>query len=399
MSIFGGSKEKRELVLVFNIGSSSVGGSLFYTQKTGVPKIVFSVVESLPLEENITSEKLFTLTTETLLLVSKKIFSSKIGAPSKIFCVLSSPWYLSQTRIITLNKNTPFVFTNKLADSLLEKEIKIFQEENIKKYPGMGNAIRAIELKNVRTSLNGYETSEPIDKKAKEVEMTVFISMCEERVLKKIEDVVASCFHFNNIKFSSLAASLYAVVKDKYAKKDNFLLVDVGGEVTDISMIKRNTLKESISFPLGSSFLIRGVALGLKCPLDEARSMISLFRDGHAEKNIEKKISSILTQLKKEWLQKFQESLADLSHDISIPSTIFIATDKDFSEMFSEVIKTEQFTQYTLAESKFEVLPLDTKLLHGIASFEDGIAREPFLIIDSVYVNNFLIYPTLPGKI
>ncbi|KKR68817.1 MAG: hypothetical protein UU10_C0018G0006 [Parcubacteria group bacterium GW2011_GWF1_40_6] len=391
MGIFFGHKNKEELMLVFNIGSSSVGGALFLAQKSGIPKIIFSTREPIPIEEQVEIDRFLSLTTQSLEIVAKKILGAGMGAPKRIFCVLSSPLYVSQTRVISYKKNTPFVFTTKLADALIQKEIKIFQEEHLAKYTTVGGEVRSIELKNIKTMLNGYETANPLDQSAKELEMIIFISMSGEQILKKIENTIEKYFHFNQIKFSSFTMSFFTAVRDVFKQKDNFLLVDIGGEVTDISMTKKNVLRESISFPLGRNFLTRGVASGLNCTMDEANSLISLFKDGHAEKRVAKKLTLIMKELQKKWLEKFQESLANLSHDISIPSTIYIAIDKDLADFFSETIKSEQFSQYTLAESKFEVVFLSTELLHGIATFKEPIIREPFLIIDSIYINRFLI--------
>ncbi|MFZ3011738.1 MAG: hypothetical protein WA060_01960 [Minisyncoccia bacterium] len=391
MGIFFGHKDKDELMLVFNIGSSSVGAALFLAQKSGVPKIIFSTREPIPIEEEAKIDRFLFLASKSLEIVAKKVLMTGLGAPRRIFCVLSSQFYVSQTRIISFKQDTPFIFTIKLADSLIQKEIKIFQEEHAAKYASIGGEIRPIELKNIKTMLNGYETSSPLDQKAKELEMVIFVSISGEQVLKKIEDVIRKYFHFEQVKFSSFAMAFFTTVRDVYKHQENFLLVDIGGEVTDISMTKRNILRESISFPLGRNFLTRGVASGLGCSLNEANSLISLFKDGHAEKTVAKKLTLIMKQLQTKWLEKFQESLANLSHDISIPSTIYIAIDKDLADFFSETIKTEQFSQYTLAESKFEVIFLSTELLHGIATFKDAVIREPFIIIDSIYINRFLI--------
>src|SRR5574343_185082 len=99
MSIFGGSKNKKELTLVLDMGSSSVGAALFYTEKSAEPSVIFSVVETIPLREDISAEKLLVNATQTLSLVLKKVFSAKLGSPSEIFCVLSSPWYVSLSRV------------------------------------------------------------------------------------------------------------------------------------------------------------------------------------------------------------------------------------------------------------------------------------------------------------
>ena len=389
MEFFKGNKNKDELVLVFDIGSSSVGGALFRMQKSKIPKIVFSIREPIIFENKIDIGHFLLSTIKSLEIVTNKIYMAKMGAPSRIFCVLSSPWYVSQTRVIRLEKNTPFIFTSKLADSLIQKEVALFEEEQSVKYADIQSPVRLIEFKNIKIMLNGYETPDPLDQKTKELEMTVFISVSPEQILKKIEETVRKHFHFKDMKFSSFGLSSFAVVRDMHTDQENFLLIDIGGEVTDISMIKKNILRESVSFPLGPNFFIRGVASALHCSPSEAKSFISLIKDEHASFSVAKKLEPIINKLKTSWLQKFQESLANLSNDISIPATIYIAVDKDFENFFCQIIETEQFNQYTLTESKFKIIFLSTELFHGMAEFQENIVRDPFLIIDSIYINRF----------
>ena len=167
-------------------------------------------------------------------------------------------------------------------------------------------------------------------------------------------------------------------------------MVDIGGEVTDISMIKKDVLNDSISYPLGCNFMIRKVADSLGCTLSEAKSLILLFKDKHAVASTEKKLEPIINKLKTEWLSEFQKSLVNLSDDISIPATIFITVEQNLADFFSEIIKKEQLTQYTLTESEFRVIFLGTQTLHSIAAFKDETNRDPFLIIESVYINRFI---------
>jgi hypothetical protein len=94
--------------------------------------------------------------------------------------------------------------------------------------------------------------------------------------------------------------------------------------------------------------------------------------------------------LKSEWLEKFQESLFNLSNNTAIPSTIFISADQDFMDFFAEIIRTEQFNQYSLTSSKFKVISLNTKTLHGAVIFKEDIIRDPFITILSVYINRFV---------
>ena len=390
MGLFSQPNDKKELIAAFYIGSSKVAGALFYPKNSG-PKIIFSVVEPIDIEDELDTDRFLSRTLASLGVVADKMHRSGLGAPKRAFFVLSSPWYASQTRTISFKKNNPFVFTEKIADDLIQKEIKVFSEEHLTRYSEEQNAVRTIELKNIRTLLNGYEVAEPLFKKTQDIEMTIFISMSGEEVLAKIENTIGKYFNFEQIKFSSFAMASFTVVRDMDFARENFLLLDIGGEVTEIFMVKKNIMRESRSFPLWRNFFIRGVAAELGVSLSESDSLLSLWKDGHAALATEKKLSEAMGKLRTEWLRKFQESLANLSGDISIPASVYIASDIGFTGLFSDMVKAEQFSQYTLTESKFDITPLDTKLLHSLARFEDPAVRDAFIIISSVYINRFLL--------
>lgn len=390
MSIFEGIKNKDELALVFDIGSSSVGGALFVMQKSGVPKIIYSIREPISLEKKSNFDRFFLLTLKSLEIVANKICMQGLGAPRKTFCMLSSPWYASQTRTILLKKDTPFVFNSKLADELTQKEIKLFKEECIEEYTHTKSKVLPIELKNMQIMLNGYVVPKPLNQRTRELEMTIFVSVSEEEVLEKIKEAVSKHFSSQNIKFSSFAMASFTVARDLFIHQDNFLLIDIGGEVTDISMVKKDILRSSISFSLGRNFMIRGISSVLDCSLDEAISYLSLYKDGHVEDSTLKKIEPVINKLKMEWLKKFQEALVDLSNDISIPSTIFLTVDQGLVDFFTETIKSEQFNQYTLTESKFKVVFLGIQALIDVALFKSNTTRDSFLTIESIYINRFL---------
>lgn len=389
MGLFSGKKVKSELAVVFDVGSSSVGGALFLIQSNKIPKILFSVREQIPISQELNPDDLLASTIKTLKLVAGIIRMKGLGVPKKIYCILSSPWYASQTRIIKLERNTPFVFTAKLAENLTEKEVALFQEEYAMRGHS-GDRVRAIELKNMKILLNGYVTHVPQNQKAKDIEMTMFLSVSEETFLTKVEEAIKAHFHVEEIKFSSFVMSSFAVARDMFVNKESFLLVNVGGEVTDISMIKKDAIKESISFPAGRNFILRSIANDINDTISVAKSYLSLYKDGHMANTAPKKVENAINKVKSSWLKKFQESISNLTNDISIPSTVFITVDSELVDFFSEIIKTEEFNQYTLTESKFRVVFLGVQALHGIALFDREASRDPFLIIECIYINNFL---------
>ena len=381
--------EKSELVAVFDIGSASVGGALFFMQKSGVPKIVFSVRERIIPQSQIDPKNLLTEMRKALNNVARQMVVSNFGAPKKIFCVLSSMWYISHNRVIRIKKNTPFIFTDKLANGLIEKELKLFKEDYLGKYVKNDKQIRVIELKNIKTTLNGYEVSNPYKQKANDLEMTLFISMAEEEVLSNIKDVIAQHFHTEDVVFSSFIMASFTVVRDMHLHQKDFILVDICGEITDISIIKNNVLTGSASYPLGSNFIARNMASILGSNLEEAKTFLSLYKDGHAEERIHQRFDPVIKSSKARWLDKFQASLNTLLNDISVPNTIYLTVDQGFANFFIDIIQKEQFNQYILTSSKFNIKLIDNSLLHKVAVFEKNVIRDIFLIIDAIYINRF----------
>lgn len=391
MGFFSKSKKKDELVLVFDIGSSSVGGALVLIQESGAPKILYAIREAVILEKELNIDNFLDLTLRSLKIVVAKLCKQGKGKPKRAFCVLSSPWFHSETRDVKLEKNSPFIFNAKLADSLIEKEVSALIEEYSKKHTESSGKIIPIEMKTMSVVLNGYEVNEPNNKKAQNLDMSIFFSMSEENFTKKVEEIIGQHFHFDSVKFSSFVMASFVVARDMFINQDKFLLINIGGEITDIYMVKKSIVKNSVSFPLGCNFLIRGLAKDLDIHLDEANSFLQAYKDKHISESAHQKLIDSIKKLKDEWLKSFQDSLNILSHDISIPATIFITVDQNLAPFFSEIIQEEQLNQYTLTESKFRIIFLGTEALHGIASFEnEKTMRDSLLLIESIYINHFL---------
>lgn len=390
MNFFSKEKEKEELVLVFDVGSSSVGAVLFLANSSKPPKIIFSVREPILIETVPNFDHFFSSTIKSLDSIVIKVSKSGLGMPKKIFCVLSSPWYTSQTRHISIKKDESFVFSHKIADSVIQEEVVLFEKEQLKNFVEKGEKIQLIELKSMNILLNGYNALKLSNEKVKNVAITLFISASPEEILKHIKESINKYFNHENIVFASLLLSTFAVARDMFLNQEDFILVDVGAEITEISMVKKDILCASISFPLGVNNVIRSIALELKCSLDEARSYISLYENGHAESQIQGKLETIIKKIKNEWLAKFQDSLVNMSNDISIPATVFLTSEKEYGEFFTETIKAEQYNQYTITESKFTVVFIDVKKMNDFVLFGDGVSRDSFLMIESIYINRFI---------
>jgi hypothetical protein len=384
MSLFS-SQKKKDIVALFDIGTSSVGGALIMKDSKNIPTIIFFVREPIKMTENFDFDRFFSYTMASIEKVAHKINLSGVGAPNKIYCTLSSPWYASQTRSIKLEKNTNFIFNSKLASDLNKKEFSLFEQDN-------NNVIsdaHIIETKNMSVSLNGYRVQKPLGMKAKKVEMSLFLSMVEKNIITKIEESIGRYLHFKNIKFSSFIFSSFTTLRDVFSKEEDFIFMDIGGEITEIGMVKKDILLESVSFPYGKNFILRSLSKKIGHDIAHTKSLFNLYLQGHLEKKNSEKIKKELDIINLEWLKQLGISLNALSNHILLPHTIFVLAEQDMISFFSEIIKKEESNQYTKTISKFKIIPIDTKILHGQVIFEKETKRDVPIITQSIYINRY----------
>lgn len=385
---------KKDLVAVFDISSGSVGGALVQIseKESGThATILYSTRVPIIFQTNLNFERFLASMLSSLVEVSSELEKQKLGAPKDVFCFLASPWYASQTRIIKLSKEAPFTITEKIIKGLIDAEVKAFETEELKKYSGLGNHTRIIENETVVMSVNGYKTESPLGRKARDLELTLFMSMSPERVTQSVEHIIKKHFNVSTIRFSSFIFSFFVAVRDLFMKQENFLLLDIGGEITDLAIVKNNILHESVSFPLGKSFLIRRIASSLNTTPEEGLSLLRIFLAGDMEETQALRLKDILEKARIEWLSSFQSSLATISNDLSLPETVFITVDDDVSSWFFDSIKKEEYNQYTLTEKQFNVIMLGASPLNKVSEFAASLkSRDQFLMIESIFITRII---------
>ena len=380
MGFFTKSKSKGELVAVFDIGSASIGGALVLLpgdESQEKVKILSSVRLPIKLEEHYSFERLLGRMSDTLEEVALQI--KKEGNAQKVFCFLASPWYKGCPRLVKYEQSTPFVFTQEMHESLVEKELTAVGENK--------SGSKIIESKSVQIVLNGYVTGYPLGQKATTLEMSLLIGLSSDKVLQSIEEKLKVFFKISRVSFMPFLSPLFTVRRDLFPEQNDFLVMDIGGEVTDIALVRNGALCDWLSFPLGKNFFIRSIAIGLRRTKEEADSLFSLYLDHRIEQKIYRKIDHFVQIAKEEWVNYFQKSLYQLSRDLSLPSTIFLTVDDNIAVFFEDLIRGEKFTQYHLTSAKFDVKVLSAKLLHRFCDFAYTVEeRDPFLILESIYL-------------
>jgi len=310
----------------------------------------------------------------------------KVKDISKVLCIFSSPWYKSQADLIKFKKEKAFDVSEKEIKEAVIKVNEEFRKNSMTE--GTDEETKKpklIEKNIVQIRLNGYPTNNPYDKKTKSVELSLFLSKISGDVYKNINKILSEVFYTDDISFHSFALVSFSVVRDIFNVEKNFILMDIRGEVTNISLIRNETLYSTASFPLGRNFLTREVASALNTVPEEANSLIRISLEGKFGSSESTKINTVLIDAQKRWLSSFRETLTDLSEGLSLPSMVFLTVDEDIGKWFNDAIKNEEFVGYTLAERPFTVITLSEKQLLKYCVTIGESRCDPFLALEALF--------------
>ena len=253
-------KKSGEVTLIIDIGSSSVGGALVSNTKGSSPKILFSTRLSVVLQNE--SERGRSLAAISVALESVlKTISAEHIVFHKSHIIFSSPWYISETSVLKIDHDQPTFVTRHAIEQLTKESEKKFIEEASSSHPNG----EIVERRVIRSRLNGYDTTKPYNKKAKNVEITFFASIVQKDVIEAVHRILDKHFHLRNNQISSFSLAAFSAISSLKPEYNDFLIVDVRGEVTDLSLVAGGALMKSLSFAQGKNALTKSVAENSGC--------------------------------------------------------------------------------------------------------------------------------------
>lgn len=375
---------------MFDVGSSSVGVAAIMLSPQSKPKVLFSAREQMVFQENLKFDRFVSSMLGTLEKAGRTLEGVTLPPHSgKTFSVFfSSPWYASQMRVSKKTFAAPTLVTEKLLQDIQKKEVEDFTTFEMEK---LGKDAAVIEAQNVQVKLNGYETAAPEGKLASMLQTSVYVSIVPKKIVHAVTEKISGIFHSRSVSFHTFSFSSFAVIRDIFFHQKDFFFLDISGEVTDVSIVWDNVLEETRTFPQGKNFLLRKIAAGFGASHEEALSFFTMAASKKLAEKEEQKVKKIMMEAGREWLSEFRGSLYSLSRDGGfLPHDIFFTADADVSAWFAENIQDQEMSEITLAEKTFTVRHLDASFLSSFCESEKGAARDPFLMIESVFLSKLM---------
>lgn len=377
---------KKEAALIFYVGNGMIKGGISVSDgKSEKPFLIYTEKYELPLQDTIDRDRLKDLILSGVEKVSENIkkngysLLSKYGVKvNEAFMIISSPWFISQTTTVKIQKNEPTLVTESLIDDGI---LDSFSRKNIEK----DDRTEIVEQKILSVHLNGYLTNNPIGKLAKDIDISVFVSFSEKNFILELKNRIQKHVSVGKIFNDTLSLIELNAVRDIYPDKARSVIVDITSEMSEVILVNHGSISDATSFPLGNSSIIRRISNNLKVSLDVALSLQKLYIDGHLDEKLKIRIDEAILVSKKDWLAEFTKALSKISVSSVLPNDIFLFVHTDFSKLFLDFINSEEYHQYNFTAGKFNVVCVGSEELINHCGIKEKAVADLSLLLASAY--------------
>lgn len=382
-------------VAVFDISSSSVAGAHTLLPKGAtVPEAKVSVLASTrlfsDLKEELTIERFVEQTISQIDKVITTLKKADNHHPKYIQVLLASPWFVSQTRTISYSKTTDFICNQKLIDSLIEKEISYIVEHDMERFGIIGKDAVIIEKQISLIKLNGYNTSKPFGKKAQKLELFLVVTVSPKSIIERFKGEIQKSYGPTPIGFTTSPYATFITARDFLGANNEFMIVDIGEEITDVAFIKDNLFLYQHSFPVGIYELYRSLISNGLANAAESGALVESFRQGKLSAAATSSIQKALDNFGESWQKSFQSIINDGGLIIRVPSSSYVMCDSRFDNFFSTILKNDLFLQHVSASTVVEPININEQILSSHISSLDPDKIDETIVVASLFAFRLL---------
>lgn len=387
------TKPHKEVAIVYDIGSASVGASIIEAGLGTIPKILYTVRIPIQFQREVNAKRFlaFAITAleeATQRLVKEGLSVLHLRHPNRIrmiSCTLSSPWLISNTHVVHYQQGHPFAVTPDLISSLVTEEREKFLFE-MNDSPRKIGSITTIESQIIGIRQNGYDVSHVQSRSCEKLTIAVHLSAAPSEVIETIKRTIHQHFNFRKITFDSFPLVYFSAIRTIHPTMTDFLCVDVTGEVTDVLIARNGILRDVSSFPLGKHHFARTISAVMGGDENSALGILHSTSAGAGEKEgIDAKVVKALNSIETDWRASFQQTLTGISERSLLPKHIFVTADAEVGDFFTRIISEEEFDTLGVAKERFTAEYVHPNTMEKTVSYAPGVSEDSFLALEAIF--------------
>jgi len=357
-------KNKSNTTLLIDIGTASVGGALFSISAGHAPRLC--KVLRVPIG-NGTETSRDTLLEYTEAAMKKLMEAYAREMVHRVHIVVSSPWHETHIRTITSSTERPAPVSEK---NIL-RAVSRYQNE---KPPLEGN--NDIEAVAMRIQVNGYGTALKEHVAGTHLDINFYESEMNDAIQKRFSAPIESAFPHSSIAFNTFPLVSMIALRT-ILPENNFVVLDIAGEMTELSIVHEDGIRHLASFPIGFFTLARAIA-SRKDAVGDALSRLALLARGELSEEENARVTAAFEKAFLPWREAFENALRSASEHSPIPQTLYVLSDKEHAVWLKKGI--EQKNTFNMS-----ITVIDTPLVQPFVELGDKGSYDIFLSLFALF--------------
>ncbi|HEY4477400.1 MAG TPA: hypothetical protein VJB56_02125 [Candidatus Paceibacterota bacterium] len=347
---------KKQLGAVFDIGTASVSATVFeLLQGAGKPGILktFRRFHKASLQKDALHFSKSTVSQFSAVIKDIAAFTNN-RMPQLYVLGLSSIFYLGKTERFFVEHKKPVPFKQADIDEFIQSG-----KQNLFSELKRGDVV-IFETMLMKSLLNGYPVLDPIGRISQSVELWVRLAATSAELSGKFTDIIESAQRNADIRFATFPTAAWILMKDAFPPEHNVLLVDIGGELTEVTFITNGIITEVLTLPFGVLNILLRISEAEHIDLENAYALLRSYTGGALSKEAEDHLKTVIKKEAKGWGEIFERVWQRASRDFMSNIQLYFLGGGAFVEEIKTAITPPLLHPEIAKELKVSVISPDT---------------------------------------
>ncbi|MEK7649716.1 MAG: hypothetical protein AAB367_02005, partial [Patescibacteria group bacterium] len=168
----------------------------------------------------------------------------------------------------------------------------------------------------MRSLLNGYRVDQPVGKSAEEIESWIHYAGTSRELYDTFTSVIKSLKPDAKVRFSTFPITTWLLMQEVLAPEHSAIIVDIGGELTEVTFLVDGVITEIVSLPFGVLNILLRISESERIDLDNALSLLRAYTGNTLTPEASAKLRGIIKKEMKSWEEVFERVWQRAARDI-----------------------------------------------------------------------------------
>lgn len=299
------------------------------------------------------------------------------GRPDHVLVSIGAPWLTSQVRVHRANPGKEFTFTKRLLSELLASDE--LPKEGKMSLPDIV----------ISTSLNGYDTTDPIGKRTKRAEVVVLASTVDSAIAQEIRTRLRRLYHTHDIRITGFGAAAYGALRERFAHERDFLILDISARSTDLAFIKNARLVDVAALPTGFDSLLVAVRSAERMTLEEEQGRSPRLdtgqQPGYINPERNERFSKRANDARAAWIAGLVPLFKGFAERHALPRTLFLLAEPTAQAYVKTALDSPDVHALWLSDEPLSIIPVTAEQLASSVHARGQAEPDVFLALLALY--------------